>query len=330
MKKFIGICLIMIVCCTLSLGDVAAKELVFSTAAVPAAPHAKGQIKFAEEVERLTNGELVVKTYQGGELFTQEAQNTAIRRGTLDMTLLGPNWFTEYAPFMNMFATAYFFKTLEHMNAVMGGEIGSEIYDRLAQAVGVRPISCWYLGTRQLNLRDIGKVVTTPADMDGVKLRMPNSKTWLMMGEALGANPTPVSISELYLALQTGTVDGQDNPLTTVVVRKFHEVTKHIILTGHYVNPIMPVVNEKTWQSLSPEHQQALLEAAEIARQFVEDTVVGSTDEAAQTIKDAGVEFVEVDTEVWRQHALDYYNGKDDFVSAYDMELFEKIQALAE
>lgn len=311
-------------------GEVEVIELEYSTVATPAAPHAKGQVKFAEEVERLTDGEVVIKVYQGGELYTQEAQNTAIRRGNLAMTNQGPNWFAEYAPFMNMFAVAYLFEDIDHLNAVMNGEIGQAIYDRLAETTGVRPLSTWYLGTRQLNLRDIGRVPTTPQEMKGVKLRMPNSRTWLMMGEALGANPTPVSISELYLALQTGTVDGQDNPLTTVEVRKFQEVTDYVILTSHYVNPIMPVINEETWQDLEPGHQAALLEAAEIARQHVQNIIETTTDSAADEIRKAGVEFIEVDQSVWRDYAENYYRQNEEFVSTFDLDLLEQIQALAD
>jgi len=306
-------------------------ELEFSIVALQTVPHGMGAAKFAEEVERLTNGEVKIKVYYGGELYTQEAQNTALRRGNLAMTNQGPNWFSEYSPFMNMFSMAYIFEDIDHMNAVMNGDFGkNNIYDRLAEETGVRPLSTWYLGTRQLNLRDVGKIPTTPDMMKGIKLRMPNSRTWLMMGEALGANPTPVNINELYLALQTGTVDGQDNPLTTVVQRKFHEVTDYIILTGHFVNPIMPVINEEIYQSLSDAHKEALMEAAEIARQHVQDIVESTTEEARAEIEASGVKFIEVDQDVWKKASEEYYMNQEDFVSSFDMELFEQVKALAE
>ncbi len=304
--------------------------LEYSTVAVPTAPHALGQKKFAEEVERITNGEVIIKAYYGGELYTQEAQNSALRRGNLAMTNQGPNWFSEYAPYMNMFSMAYIFKDLDHMNAVMNGEIGAELADRLAADVGIRPLSTWYLGTRQLNLADRGKgIPTIPQEMKGIKLRMPNTRTWLMMGESLGANPTPVSINELYLALQTGTVDGQDNPLTTVVQRKFYEVTDYLVLTGHFVNPIMPVINEEVFQSLSEEHKETLYQAAEIARQYVENLILTTTQDAREEMEAAGVEFIDVDIDVWKQAAEDYYFGNEDFVSTIDMDLYNKVQALA-
>ena len=335
-KRFLSLCLILLVTGMLfaagegeSVPETKPVILEYSTVAVPNAPHGRGEAKFAEEVERLTNGEVIIKTYYGGELYTQEAQNSALRRGNLALTNQGPNWFSEYTPFMNMFAMAYLFEDLDHMNKVMNGETGKEIYDILAKETGVRPLSTWYLGTRQLNLVDIGRIVRTPADMKGVKLRMPNSRTWLMMGEALGANPTPVSISELYLSLQTGAVEGQDNPLTTVVQRKFQEVTDYVILTSHFVNPIMPVINEEIFQKLSAKHQAALLEAAEIARQYVEEIILTTTADARKEIEAAGVEFIEVDQKVWKDFAVNYYMQNKDFVATFDMELMKRVEALA-
>jgi TRAP-type transport system periplasmic protein len=338
MKRFFVVCMILLFSAGLFAGgqsesgsEAAAEPIVleYSTVAVPNAPHGRGQAKFAEEVERLTNGEVIIKNYYGGELYTQEAQNSALRRGNLALTNQGPNWFSEFTPFMNMFAMAYLFEDLDHMNVVMNGEIGKGIYDTLAEETGVRPLSTWYLGTRQLNLVDIGRIPKIPQDMNGVKLRMPNSRTWLMMGEALGANPTPVSISELYLALQTGAVEGQDNPLTTVVQRKFQEVTEYVILTNHFVNPIMPVINDDIFQGLSREHQDALLEAAEIARQHVEDIILTTTADARKEIEAAGVEFIEVDQQAWKEYAVNHYMQNKDFVATFDMDLMERVEALA-
>ena len=101
-----------------------------------------------------------------------------------------------------------------------------------------------YLGTRQVNLREV-RNVKTPADLKGVKLRMPGSKEWLFLGEALGATATPLAFGEVYLGLKTGTIDGQDNPLPTVRAAKFYEVTKQLVLTSHLVDGIfMPICEQ--------------------------------------------------------------------------------------
>ena len=117
------------------------------------------------------------------------------------------------------------------------GEIGKEMYRLVEDKMGIKVLTVGYLGTRELNLRT-EKEIKTPADLAGVKLRMPGSDTWLFLGKALGANPLPVAFGEIYTALQTGAIDGQDNPLPTVRATKFYEVTKQIVITDHLVDSI--------------------------------------------------------------------------------------------
>ena len=118
-----------------------------------------------------------------------------------------------------------------------------------------------YLGTRQVNLRD-SREVKTPADLAGVKLRMPGSKEWLFLGQALGANPTPLAFNEVYLALKTGTIDGQDNPLPTVRAAKFYEVTKQLVLSSHLVDGVFLAIASKAWTAMTPDLQKKVRDAA--------------------------------------------------------------------
>jgi tripartite ATP-independent transporter DctP family solute receptor len=211
--------------------------LQFASVSVPDDAHTKGMQVFADEVAKLSDGNITVEVFPGGQLFTQEGEQDAIRAGNLDIAYSGPNWLAQFVPYMSMFAAPYMFTSYDHMSDTFNGPIGQAIFDDVAAQTGVRPLGAFYLGTRQLNLRDIGREVTTPQDMEGVKLRMPNTATWLFMGEALGANPTPLAFTEVYLGLQTGTIDGQDNPLPTDKNAKFYEVTKYIILTDHFIHP---------------------------------------------------------------------------------------------
>jgi len=117
----------------------------------------------------------------------------------------------------------------------MTSKMVQDMFDKLAQKTGLRVLDVWYLGTRQLNLVEKVGPVKRPEDLKGVKLRMPNNKTFLDMGRALGATPTPMAFGEVYMALKTGTIDGQDNPLPTNLAAKFVEVTKYIVLTENSV-----------------------------------------------------------------------------------------------
>lgn len=302
----------------------------WNTGAVPTAAHAQGGEVFAKELERLTDGKVIVKTYYAGSLFPAEAQVTAVSRGVLDFCGdIDPNvLIADQVPSLGMLASAYLWKDSQHMTSVLNGEIGKEISDIVAEKTNIRLLSAAYMGTRQLGVRDIGRVIKTPADMKGVKLRMPNSQSWLFMGEALGGNPTPLSNSENYMALKTGTIDAQDNPLPNVIARKFYEVTKYIIMTGHYISPNMLGINEKLWQSLTPELQDNIMAAADKAREFVDNLIKEQEAEAVAFLKGKGMEFIEVDRDLWREHVKNYYLANK-ISSQWDMDLYNRIESAA-
>jgi TRAP-type transport system periplasmic protein len=304
--------------------------ITWSSVSVPDDAHTKAMYAFKEELEKLAGDEVEVEVFHSGQLFTQEGAQAAVRKGTLDMVYGGPNWLAEFVPYMSMFAAAYMFEDYEHMSKTFNGDVGKAMYEDIAQQIGVRPLGAFYLGTRQVNLRDIGREVTTPADLEGVKLRMPNTPTWLFMGKALGANPTPLSFTEVYMGLKTGTIDGQDNPLPTDKNAKFYEVTKYIVLTDHYINPIMPMMNEEKWQSLGPELQDKVYQALEVARQLCDETNLEAEAELVDFFKEQGMTIIEPDKEAFMEHAQKMYLENEEISGSWDMELYEKVQALAD
>lgn len=334
MKKSIFIQLIVMILLISSFALVEANEakfiLKYSVAAMPTVAHAQAVEVFAKEIEKLTEGQIKVETYYGGQLFSQEGQQNAVRRGALDMTNTGLNWLSDQVPYLTMLAAPYSFQSYDHMTGVMNGDIGKEIANDVAGKTNVRMLSSWYMGTRQLNLRDIGRVIKTPSDMKGIKLRMPNSASWLYMGKALGANPTPININELYMALKTGTVDGQENPLPNSIKRKFYEVTNYTILTGHYVNPIILVINEDKWQELGLELQEKMYLAAEKAREFCDNLIMKQEKEGYDLLKSKGMIFIEVDKDLWKEKVLGYYLQDKEMTAKWDMDLYEKIQKAAQ
>ena len=310
--------------------DMPPVRLTWSSASVPGDAHTQAMFEFKRVVEEMSNGRMRVDVHHSSELFTQEAEIAAVRRGNLDMMYGGPNWLAEMVPYMSMLAAPYIFESYEHMTQVMNGPIGQEINEDIAQQTGIRPLATFYLGTRQLNLRDIGREVRTPADMRGVKLRMPGTPTWLFMGETLGANPTPLSFSEVYLALQTGTIDAQDNPLPTVRNASFYEVTKYIVLTDHFINPIMPIINEQKWQSLTDAQKDIVMVAIESARRLCDELNLQQEAELLDFFANEGMVIIEPDKEAFRTHALGMVMNNREMVASWDMELFEEVQALAE
>jgi TRAP-type transport system periplasmic protein len=189
---------------------------------------------------------------------------------------------------------------------VFAGDVGEEMYKLVEDQMGIKILAVGYLGTRQLNLRG-DKEIKTPADLAGVKLRMPSADTWLFLGEALGANPLPVAFGEIYTALQTGAIDGQDNPLPTVRAAKFYEVTDQIVLTGHLVDAIFLSMAASTWNELTDEQKAAVTEAAQAAVAYNNENRIKDEAELVEFFKGEGLKVYEPDVEAFRQHVQQQY-----------------------
>lgn len=302
-------------------------KLIFSVNAVPGDAHYEAMMKFEEVVEAKSNGSIEVDTYHSGSLFKQDQEVAAVKSGQADIVYLSAPWLTDGSPWISMFNAGYMFKSYDHMTKALNGEVGQEVFERVAKEQGIRPLSAFYLGTRQINLvKD--KEVKTPADLKGVNLRMPNSDAWLFLGKALGANPTPIAFSELYMALQTGTVDGQDNPLPTVQSAKFYEVTKSITITNHLVDSVWPTINEAKWQSLSDNQRTIILESLEEARNLCDTLNNDREAELIEFFKGEGLKVYYADLDAFSKEVLAKYLDDKELTESWDMDLFDKVQAI--
>jgi tripartite ATP-independent transporter DctP family solute receptor len=305
-------------------GEEKTYTLKFNTVAGPQQPQVKALEVFRDKVNKLSGGKIDIRIFHSGQLGNQQTQTIGVMRGTLEMTFTDPNSLAQFDKRLGIFGAAYLFRDLKHLYKVMEGPIGQEYFGRLARDQGLRPLDVWYLGTRQLNLRD--RAVHTPGDMKGVKLRMPNSPQWIAMGRALGANPTPLGFGEVYLALKTGVVDGQDNPLPTDKAQKFYEVTKYIILTNHQIGMVWPTINEKLWQEMPEEHRGWILAALKSARQYQNKLVLDGEAELLEEFRDVhGMSVIQPDVEAFRQNARKVYAG---FEKDWGEGMYGKIQAV--
>jgi tripartite ATP-independent transporter DctP family solute receptor len=305
-------------------------KLTWSSISVPGDAHTEAMGVFEEEVENLSAGHITVDLYIAGAIYTQEGELAAVREGTLDMAYYSASWFAEFVPYVSMIGAVYTFSGFKHMDRVLNGEIGKAIFEDIAQKTGIRPLGAFYLGTRQLNLVEKVGEVRTPQDLKGVKLRTPASPAWIALGKALGGNPTPMSFGEVYMGLKTGAIDGQDNPLPTDKNAKFYEVTKYIVLTDHVVNSVWPSINEKKWQSLSDIDKLIIRKAIEKARKFCAETNLKAESELVDFFKGEGLIVIEdPDKGAFAEYAKwSYQNESKEISKDWDMELYEKIQAL--
>jgi len=242
----------------------------------------------------------------GGTLFRQGAELVAMQRGNLEMCNLAPHDISIQIPAWSILTAPYLFRDAEHVKKMFDGPIGAEFKKTARDQLGVQILTPVYFGTRQVNLRST-KRINTPADMAGTKLRMPPGEAWQLLGEAMGGNPTPIAFAELYTALQTGTVDGQDNPLATSRTMKFHEVTKQFILTNHVVGYNVLSVTTKIWDAMSPAQQQAFQAAIEKAMDWNTAKHVEQEKEMVDFFKSQGLQVYEPNVAAFREAAQKKY-----------------------
>ncbi len=300
--------------------------LTVTLTAVSTDTHAQAMNALKEYVEETSGGNMTVDVYTDAQLFSQEEEVTAVAGGDADMTLTSASWLTTGSPWISMFTAGYLFNSYDHMTATLNGEIGHDVFQKVSEEQGLLPLGAWYLGSREISLGQ-DKEIKTPEDLNGINLRMPNTDAWLFLGSAMGANPTPLSFSELYLALQTGTVDGQDNPLGTVESAKFYEVQKSITLTHHLVDSVWPAINNDTWNSLSEAQQQILLDGVEVGRKFCDETNLQKEAELCDFFKEQGLSIYEADIPAFQEHVMNEYLSSD-FSKDWDMDVYEQIQAI--
>ncbi|WMJ84135.1 sialic acid TRAP transporter substrate-binding protein SiaP [Oscillospiraceae bacterium LTW-04] len=300
-------------------------NLIFSITAVPTDAHGQAQKVFKETVEKVSNGQITVECYDSGTLFNQDTETAALMAGDCDIIYSSAPWLTTNSPWLSMFTAGYIFKSYDHMTKVLNGDIGKEVFSKIADEQSVLPLGAFYLGTRQISLGQ-DKQIKTPADLNGINLRMPNSDAWVFLGTAMGANPTPIPFNDLYLALSTNTVDGQDNPLPTVKNAKFYEVQKSISLTNHLVDSVWPTINKAKWDSLTPEQQGWVMEGVEAARKSCDDTNLKTESEVVDFLKEQGLKVYEADVDAFADHVLNKYL-ESDISESWDKDLFEKVKA---
>ena len=305
-------------------------ELIFTSVSVTGDSHTTAMTAFADKVKELSGGSVTCKTYADGTLFSSENEFDAIVNGEADLAYLSfPTLSTQKGlEWCAMINSGYFWSSYEHMTSVLNGDIGKkDIFPRIEEKVNVVSLGAFYLGARVVNTRN--RAINKYSDMKGLLLRMPNSAAWLHLGEALGANPTPLSFSELYTSLQTGAIDGQDNPLPTDVSAKFYEVAKYVAITNHVVDSILPCINKDKWNSLSDKQKEAVRGAIEYAKKVNDDARIAEEAKDVQILEQNGVTVTHPDLADFKKNVQAYYTAHPEQTGEWDMDLYKKIQAAA-
>ena len=299
--------------------------LRISTPAVPDDWHAKMWTVFKDNLEKSAPGEFDVQINLNATLFKQGTEPAAMARGNLELSSISAFDIAKLVPEFSIFTAGYIVRDPDHQQKVFNGPIGEELFKLVAEKMEVTPLATIYLGTRQVNLRE-PRNVRTPADLKGVKLRMPGSKEWLFLGEALGATATPLAFGEVYLGLKTGTIDGQDNPLPSVRAAKFYEVTKQIVMTNHLVDGIFIAISDKAWNALAPVQKQKVKAAAAAAAAFNNENRIREEGQIVDFFKQQGLQVSTPDVDAFRKAVQSAY-ASSDIAKSWPKGLLERINA---
>ncbi|NCX54624.1 MAG: C4-dicarboxylate ABC transporter [Rhodobacterales bacterium] len=266
------------------------------------------------------------KPYHGATLFKQGTELNAMQRGNLDMAPVAIPDLYNQVPESSILSAAYLYRDYDHMRKVWASGVLDDLLATIQEKARIKVLTNVYIGTRQVNLKG-DKVIKTPADLAGVKLRMPGGEVWQFIGEALGANPTPVAFTEVYTALQTGAVDGQDNPFTGTKVMKFYEVTDQIVLTNHLVANNLFSIAQSTWDKLDAS-QQAKVQECAIKYRDAWEAIVSEQDSSLRSFfEDEGLKVYDPDREAFQSHVQQKYM-ESKYADDWPKGLVEKINAV--
>ncbi|POR00008.1 sialic acid-binding protein [Alkalispirochaeta sphaeroplastigenens] len=226
---------------------------------------------FADRLEVLSEGAMTVSLFPGSQLGDDRAMLEQVSAGVLDFTFGETGRMGLWVPYAEIFQYPFVFDSFDHLLASLETPFGQKMNDDFRER-GWRLLANAYNGTRQTSSN---RAINSVADMRNLKLRVPNAKANMAFARNSGAAPTPMAFGEVYLALRTNAVDGQENPLPAIYAMKFYEVQSHIALTGHIINDQNYIISESLWQTLSGAEQEILRQAAQEAadlhtRRFVE------------------------------------------------------------
>ncbi len=310
-----------------------------TAAALPAFAQEKPKLRFsavfseqdirAEMMKKFADAiadDFTFEGYYGGNLFKQGTELVALQRRNLEMWNIATQDISKQIPAWSIVTAGYLFRDAAHVKKFFNSEPGLELKKMAEDQLGIKILGPTYFGVRQLGLKP-DKEIRTPADLAGIKLRMPPGEAWQFLGEALGANPTPMAYAEVYTGLQTGAIDGQDNPLPNVENMKFYEVMSQIVLTSHLVGFDLLTVSKRVWDQMDPAKQAKFQAAADAAIDFSTEKHLAREGELVQFFKEKGLKVYEPDQAAFRKHVQAKHLASD-LAKHWPDGMVDKINAL--
>lgn len=261
-------------------------------------PQAEAVQQFAEAVREQTDGSVDIEIFPAGQSGADRDILEGLALGTTDIWVGGAGTYNAVSDVGEFFVTPFMFDSVDEAAEAYNGELGDAVRQRLDDETDTTVVGLWPRGPRHITSN---VDLEAPADMDGLRIRVPENPMFLAAFEAMGANPTPMAFTEVFTALQQGTIDGQENPLALIQSSGFSEVQSHLNLTGHIIEPLAVAISDDVWNCLSADQQEALRtasdEVSEDFRQLINEQEAQLTEELAAE----GMTVVEPDVEAYRE-----------------------------
>lgn len=287
-------------------------------------PYHQWALWAAGEFEKRTDGRYTIDVFPASSLGKEVDINEGLSLGTVDIIYTGALFAGRSFGPIAISGAPYMFEDFDHWQAYTVSDLFEELGQGYTDATGHHVTAMTYYGERHVTSND---PIMTPADMEGLKIRVPNAPLYMMFPEATGANPSPIAFAEVYLALQQGVVDAQENPLPTIQAKKFYEVQENINLTGHITDALLTIIGGPTWDRLSEADREILVQVTREAAEGATQDIIKAEQELADWFREQGVQVNEVDRAPFREAVIPHHNGPD---ATWDQDTYDRLQALAE
>jgi|SRR5690625_3002108 len=286
-------------------------------------PWHKGSEKFAELVEEKTEGSVAIEVYPSSTLGSDRDLVEGMQIGSVDFALVAGVMSNFYEPYA-ILELPYLFEDMNHLDDFLYGPEGQKLQDETLEETGVHGLEFWIRGPRQLTSN---KPVESLDDLNGLKIRVPSIEASIEGWQALGANPTPMSFNEVYSSLQTGVIDGQENPVLFASNARIQEVQNYLTMTNHVYGYVQLLGSDKTFDGLTEAETDAVIEAAEEATEYQNELVIQEEESSLDAMIDEGVEVIEVDTKPFEEAVQ---RANEQLADKYDRELYDTIMEMKE
>lgn len=283
-------------------------------------PNGLGAEEFARLVSEKTNGKVTVDVFPASQLGNEKEIFDAVEIGSVDFAILGYGDPAKKYADVGIFDAPYLANDRDHMIRILNSEVTKELFEEMTNHMDAKALSGFYFGARYLTTNSAE--VYGPSDMKGLNIRVPDQQMYIDTMSAMGAKATPMAFSEVFLALQQGVIDGEENPLASIATNKFDQVQKYLIKTEHIIGTQALYGSTQTMDSLPEEYADAVQQAAEETAEFINQKAIEAEDKYLDELQENGMVLIEdVDKEAFKEATEGVY-------SAFSEEIVTKIREI--